>query len=34
MKSKSNGDNMAYCNKHERAYAMTLGCSLCKKEAE
>ena len=34
MKTKSQKDNMVYCNKHERAYPMTLGCPLCKKEAE
>ena len=34
MKSKSKDDNMAYCNKHERDYPMTLGCPQCKEELE
>ncbi len=32
MKTKSKEDNMAYCNKHERAYPMTLGCPRCNDE--
>lgn len=34
MKTDSKEDNMAYCNKHERAYPMTLGCPLCKNESK
>ena len=34
MKTKSKDDNMAYCNKHERAYPMTLGCPRCKKQSK
>jgi hypothetical protein len=33
MKSKKSDDNMAYCNKHQRAYPMTLGCPVCKRES-
>ncbi len=32
MKTKSKEDNMAYCNKHQRAYPMTLGCPRCNHE--
>lgn len=28
---KTEDDNMAYCNEHQRAYPMTLGCPECKK---
>ena len=34
MKTDSKEDNMAYCNKHERAYPMTLGCPDCKLESQ
>lgn len=34
MKTKSKEDNMAYCNKHDKAYPMTLGCTLCKQESQ
>jgi len=33
MKTKSKEDNMAYCNKHQRAYPMTLGCPRCNMES-
>ncbi len=34
MKTKSKEDNMAYCNKHERAYPITLGCPQCNMESK